>query len=294
MDRAVPKAWTEVISPSQSSPHFLGLSQMYLHLITTWRLGLRGKSFLALVLLALFAMAGSLLASQFSGRQPNTVALDIGISAIRIIGALMALFWTQELFARDIEQRVLHTTLAYPSPRHHYVIGRFLGVALLLALVLALFGLMLAVLGAVAGLGYDDPSQTESGLNLVPVLGFLWLDLLTITAFAWLMATLSTTPFLPFALGLAFAWAGRSLGPVMGYLETGKGVMERMRGELHPLLEGFLWFLPDLSRLDLRPWVLYGQLPDSGVLALSAANTTAYIVLLMGLAIWRFNRREFA
>ncbi|HKL78639.1 MAG TPA: hypothetical protein VJ985_09820, partial [Gammaproteobacteria bacterium] len=69
---------------------------------------------------------------------------------------------------------------------------------------------------------------------------------------------------------------------------------ERMEGGLSPVLEALLWLLPDLSRLDLREGILYGQWPDPSVLALSALNAIGYIALLLGLAVWRFNRREFA
>ncbi|MFP4561478.1 MAG: hypothetical protein ACLFRB_00955 [Thiohalorhabdus sp.] len=267
---------------------------MYLHFLNGLRLGLRSRSFLGLALVGVLALGGALLAAEFSGRQPATVALDVGISAVRIIGVLLALFWVQELFTRDTEQRVLHTVLSYPTRRADYVLGRFGSVAVLLALALAGSGVLLALVGWLAGLGYSQPTPVSAGLSLVPLGLYLWLDLLTITAFAWLLTTLSTTPFLPFALGAAFAWAARSLAPVLGYLVAGQGVMEDLRGELYPVLNGLLWLLPDLSRLDLRPAVLYGQWPDPGFLGLAALNTLGYIALLLGLAVWGFNRRELA
>lgn len=264
------------------------------HLQTAWRLGLRSRSFLALVLVGVLALAGGLVAAEFSGRQPATVAVDVGISAVRIIGLLLALFWAQELFARDTEQRVLHTVLSYPARRGDYVVGRFLGVAALLVLALAGLGAVLALVGWLAGLGYAQSTPVNLGPALLPLGVYLWLDLLVVTAFAWLMASLSTTPFLPFALGLAFAWAARSVGPVLGYLAAGKGILADLRGPLYPVLDGLLWVLPDLSRLDLRPAVLYGQWPDAGFLGLAALNAVGYMVLLLGLAVWNFNRREFA
>ena len=264
------------------------------HLLTTLRLGLRNRTVLLLAIIGLLAMLSALLASEFSGRQPATVALDTGISGIRIIGALLVLFWAQELFGRETEHGALISTLAYPVPRSHYVLGRFFGVSLLSAGSVAFFGLLLAGLGWAAGIGYDQSTPINNGWALIPWGVSLWLDLLAVTAFAWLMASLSTTPFLPFALGLVFAWAGRSLASVMGYLETGKGAMERMEGTFQPVLDGLLWLLPDLSRLDLRTGVLYGQWPEPGVLALTVLNALGYIALLLGLAVWRFNRREFA
>jgi ABC-type transport system involved in multi-copper enzyme maturation permease subunit len=268
---------------------------VYLHFLTALRLGLRSRSFLALALIGLLAVAGGLLASQFSARQPATVAMDVGISAVRLIAVLLALFWAQELFARDRERRVLATVLSYPVSRVGYLVGRFLGVAALSAIALAGFAALLAGLAWATGLDQGPANPVQGGLALVPLLVYLWLELLVITAFAWLIAALSTTPFLPFLLGLAFAWVGRSLAPVLGYLSAARGgTMTDIRDQLGPALEALLWLLPDLSRLDLRAGVLYGQWPDAVTLSLATANALGYAALLLGLAIWRFNHRELA
>ena len=52
-------------------------------------------------------MGGAYLAAEFSGRQPGTVALDVGLSAIRIIGLLLVLFWCQEMVGKEIERRTV-------------------------------------------------------------------------------------------------------------------------------------------------------------------------------------------
>jgi len=268
---------------------------VYLHFLTAMRLGLRSRSFLALMLIGLFAMAGALLTSQFSGRQPATVAMDVGISAVRIIAVLLALFWTQELFTRDREQGVWAAVLSYPASRISYLLGRFFGVAALLALALTGFGLLLAGLGWAAGLSYEQATPVHIGIALLPLTAYLWLEILVVTAFAWLITALSTTPFMPFLLGLAFAWAGRSLGIVLGYLTTARGgSMAKIEENLGPILEAVLWILPDLSRLDLRAIALYEHWPDPMALFLSAANALGYSAILLGLAMWRFNHRELA
>jgi ABC-type transport system involved in multi-copper enzyme maturation permease subunit len=268
---------------------------VYLHFLTALKLGLRSRSFLALALIGVLAMGGAILASQFSGRQPAAVAMDVGISAVRVIAVLVALFWAQELLGRDRERGVLATVLSYPVSRVGYLFGRFLGVSFLLALTLTGFAGLLAALGWVAGLGYEQSSPVRADLALIPFILFLWLELVVITAFTWLMTALTTTPFLPFLLGMAFTWVGRSLAVVLGYLAVARGgTMTEMQDHLGVVLEALLWLLPDLSRLDLRTGVLYGQWPDFMTLVLTAANALGYAAILMGLAIWRFNHREQA
>lgn len=256
------------------------------------RMGLRQRSLLLLVILGVLVLLGASLASSFSGRQPATLALDMALSAFRLIGVVLALFWTQELFARDLERGALSIALSFPRPRSHFLLGRFLGVAALLGATLALYGLLIGAAGWVGGLGYDQPNPANNGLALVPVLGFLWVDLLTITAFAWLTATLSSTPLLPIALGLAFAWAARTLGPVLGYLAAEKegGQTTAFLDLLGPLQ----WVLPGLHRLDIREGLLYGHWPPAAEMAAALASCGGFALVMLALAVWRFNQRELA
>jgi hypothetical protein len=95
---------------------------------------------------------------------------------------------------------------------------------------------------------------------------------------------------LPLALGLAFAVAGKSLGAVMEYLAKGDdpGV-----AYLKPLIDRIAWVLPDLSRLDWRPWPMYGLTPDASAVSAGLLMAAAYCGLLLALAVVKFNRREF-
>ncbi|KPV41421.1 hypothetical protein AN478_02260 [Thiohalorhabdus denitrificans] len=264
---------------------------MYFHFLTGLRLGVRSRSFFALVLVGLLAMVAAYFASFFSGRHPATIAMDVGVSAIRILGVLLVLFWTQELFSRDIDRKVLFSTLTYPLPRRSYVLGRFLGLGLLVLAALVVFGLLLAGLGSAAGFGYQQSTPVNNGIAVAGVVGGLWVDLMTVAAFTWLLSSVSTSPLLPFLLGLAFAWAARTLGPVLAYLssEQARGLEKGFEGPLNFIR----WLLPDLSRLDFRDGLLYGQWPETDFILAALANGAGYILLLLGLSVLVFNRREF-
>jgi hypothetical protein len=120
----------------------------------------------------------------------------------------------------------------------------------------------------------------------------LWVDAAVVAAFALWIATLSTVPMLPLALGLAFAVGGKSLGAVVEYLAQGAdGDPELMR--FAPIVNVIQWVLPDLSRLDWRAWPMYGLPPDATALGLSLILAASYAALLVALAVITFARREF-
>lgn len=262
------------------------------HAWTAIRLGMRRRTLLLILVLGLLVVFGGALFGEFSGRQPATVAVGFALSAFRVVVLLLALFWIQELFGKELEQGTLHTVLSLPQPRYHYLLGRFLGVAGLVAGTLLLYSILLVILGWLASAGYSQATPIQNGWPVAAVMAYLGLDLVTVMAFALFMATLSTTPMLPLALGLAFAWASRALGPVLAYLlEEGKERAD-LRGALAGPVQDLQWVLPDLSRLDIRAGLLYGQWPSSASLIAAAAMALGYTAILLALAIWRFNTRE--
>jgi Flp pilus assembly protein protease CpaA len=78
---------------------------MVTFLLSAWRAGLRSRSIQGVLVLGILLMGVAYLSASFSPRQPQTVALDVGLSGLRFSLVLFALFWIQELVGREIESR---------------------------------------------------------------------------------------------------------------------------------------------------------------------------------------------
>ena len=252
------------------------------------------RNFGARVLLAVIVLllGAALLAASFSGRQPLTVALDVGFSGLRLILLLMTLFWVQELLARDIERKTLYFVLAYPISRRQYLLARFGSAAVLSGGAVMLVGGLLWLSVKLFGSDYSQSTPPALDGRFAAVLFGIWLDLLVVQAFAFLLASLSTTPFLPMLLGLAFALAARGLGPTFDYLRHNQAADPDQARWFGPLLDYAHAWLPDLSRLDWRPWVLYDLPVEPYQALLAALMALAYIVLALSLAGILFTRRN--
>lgn len=255
-------------------------------------LGLRTHGTRVFAAVVCLVMASALLAAGFSGRQPLTVALDVGLSGMRIVLLVMALFWVQELFARDIERKTLYFVLAYPMSRAGYLLARYGAAAVLCGLAVLLTGALLWLAVGVFDGGYTQSRPPALDLRFFLVLWGIWLDLLVVLAFAFLLSSLSTTPFLPLLLGLAFALAARGLGPTFDYLRNSQLADPLQARWFGPLLDHAHVLLPDLSRVDWRPWVLYDLPVEGGALLLGSAMALAYAVAALGLASLVFGRRN--
>ncbi|WP_374701373.1 ABC transporter permease subunit [Chitinimonas sp. BJB300] len=266
---------------------------MWLHLVTTWRSGIRSRALQSIAILAVLLMFAALLASKFSGRHPQTVALDVGLSGLRLVLALLAVFWVHELVSRENDRKTVFFTLAYPCGRGAYWFGRYAGiVSLLLVACLSMGG---AVFGLVAlsGVEYQQFYSVHFGADFLGVLAACVLDSAVITAFTMLIASFATTSLMPMASGLAFAFVARSYGAVIALLQDQQSGAADLQEIQLPIVKTIGYLIPDLSLLDLRDLVLYG---DNAAILLSGygvAQSIAYGLVCLILSAWIFDRREF-
>jgi Cu-processing system permease protein len=262
--------------------------------LSAWRSGFRSRSVHAILVLGVLLVGVAFLSASFSPRQPMTVALDVGLSGMRFSLVLFALFWVQELVGREVERRTVMYALSYPVSRAAYIIGRYLGILGLLVLAAMLLGLLLWITTLTVGAAYEQSFGLALGFPFWLAIFGLWVDAALIAAFALWIASLSTVPMLPIALGIAFAVAGKSLGAVIDYLARGADNDTVFVSRFSPLIETVQWVLPDLSRLDWRVWPMYDIHPDFTAISLSLLMAVGYSLLMLGLAVIIFSRREFS
>ncbi|ANQ86513.1 hypothetical protein dqs_3492 [Azoarcus olearius] len=266
---------------------------MLLHALTAWKSGLRGRSFHAVFVFALLLLAAAWLAAAFSARQPQSVALDVGLSGVRLSLTFLVLVWVQELVGKELERRTVFFVLAYPIPRATYLLGRYLGILMLAAAATLVLGLSLLAVVGLSAWGYGYPHELQLGWPYwATLLGYL-VDVAVVAAFTLAVASVATSSVLPLAVGACFAIAGRMLGPVLDYLGRGADGDVELTSRFGPLVGAIRWLLPDLDRLDWRLWPLYGAAPADAVVFPAALMAVCYCALLLVAATLAFNRRQF-
>jgi ABC-type transport system involved in multi-copper enzyme maturation permease subunit len=262
---------------------------------TTLLSGIRSRVFQLIFFLGVLLVGVAYLASMFSPRQPQTVALDVGLSGLRITLVLLGLLWVQELFSREVEQKNVILNLAYPVDRACYVLGRFFGIAVLLALTALIISLLLWLAVSLSGSDYPAARQVALGWPYLLTVFGLYVDALVVTAFALCLATLSTVMMLPLAVGGIFAIAGKSLGAVIDFLLVRQGDGDgEIVSRFGPVIEVLRWVLPDLSRLDWRDWPLYQLPPTGGAIMWALLMALSFAMLFLWVGIGVFRRREFS
>jgi Cu-processing system permease protein len=265
--------------------------QLWQHALIACRSGWRGHSFRAIFICGCLLVGAAYVAASFSGRQPMTVGLDVGLSGIRLIVTLMALFWVQDLVAKDIDRKNLLWILAFPAPRSFYVLGRFLGIATLVLLAVLILGCLLYAVVRWTGLGYTPLSRLDLGWAYWLTLLYIALDVWVVSAVAILIAMLSTSAVMPLLVGAGFAIASRSLGGVIAYLLSGDSNMSVLARQT---VQNIQWLVPDLSRLDIRDITLYSVKIPEDILWSSTLMALSYLGIALLLACVALTRREVA
>ena len=243
------------------------------------------------LLLAVIGLA--LMAAQFSGRQPATVALDVGLSAMRLLLPLLIILLAQELLSREFDRRYILTSLTYPRPRHWLLLGRLTAVLVLVYALMLVMALALAWVVTRIGMGYEQATLVDLGMNYLITLAFIFIDLFVLTAVATLLAIVASTPSFVLIGTLGFMLAARSYSSIIALLERERFLVENT--ELYQQSLGLLnYLLPDLGALDVRTISLYGKLellpadwPASVIASL------AYGLALIVLALFFLHRKRF-
>ena len=255
---------------------------------------LRARFVLLAIGTTLLPLTLAIILTQFSARQPATVALDSGLSLLRLALPLIAVLLLQELLSREFDRKLYLSSLTYPRPRHQFLLGRVAAIAVLLLGLLLILAALLAGLTLWIGHSYAQATPPDLGLPYLVTIAFIALDLLVVLAIGTLIAVATTTPSFVLIGTLGFMLVARSYSAIVALLTRDTTLVSNADTYQSSLsLLGYL--LPDLGALDVRMISLYGQwqfLPEDW--ALRVVATLAYAAALLALAVWTLKRKRFA
>ncbi len=100
--------------------------------LNTFREAVRDRVLYNLVFFALAMIAASILVGQVSIGIEEMVIVTLGLSAISVIGLLIAVFIGVGLVSKEMDKRTLYALLAKPVRRWEFLLGKFGGLVLTL------------------------------------------------------------------------------------------------------------------------------------------------------------------
>lgn len=228
-------------------------------------------------------------ASTLSMRQVVELSITLCLSLVSFVLFLLAIFLGAPLLWRDMERRYTYSILGLPLSRSAYLLGKFAAVATFLALV------VLALSPLIAGIVHHaastfPPSRPVLYENIALALSFDLLKYLLLVAIGFLLASVSTSFFLPIFGTICLFFTASVSQEVYDYLQSPAGQ------NTAPILREsatFLYYLiPNLSAFDLKPQAIYGLPIDFGTLSLTLLYWGVYVGIVLTLAALFFQQRE--
>jgi ABC-type transport system involved in multi-copper enzyme maturation permease subunit len=245
----------------------------------TFREAIRDKVLYNLVFFALLVMGASVVLDKMTLGERLKIILDVSLAGMSVFGLLIAIFVGIGLVHKEIQRRTIYILLAKPISRRDFVIGKYLGLAAVIALNVAVMTAALIALLAVfatAGIPWGV---------LVAVLLIL-VELMVVTAVAVLFSTFST-PTLSAMLTLGVWLIGRFSSDLVALTRESE----------NPVLDGVVTavhvVLPNLEKFDVKALVVYGVGIEPAYVAAAVAYGLCYAGFLVGLATFIFERRDF-
>jgi len=244
-----------------------------------FREAVRDRVLYNLVLFVLGLTVVSIFVGELSAGQEAKIIVDLGLSAMLLFGTFIAIFVGVGLVYKEIERRTVYAIFSKPVGRGEFLVGKYLGLCLTLALNVAVMGLGISLALLYVGGG-------SLALSIWPAVLLIFMELMILTAVALLFSSFSTPAlsalltFFIFIIG-HFSADLRSFSASMGTQSS-----RFFFGALY-------YLLPNLSNYSFITPAAYGQTPDARMLLGSLAYAVVYSAVLLSAATLIFNRRNF-
>jgi ABC-type transport system involved in multi-copper enzyme maturation permease subunit len=233
-----------------------------------------------LVFFALLMIASAVVVGQISMEIETVVMISLGLSAISLIGLLIAVFTGVGLVSKEIDKRTLHAVLAKPLRRWEFLLGKFAGLVMTLAVNMAAMAL-----GLFAALWLVKHSMAPADTVVLVAVYFILLKLMLVVALAMLFSCF-TSPLLAILFTGGLYLAGLFVSELRSLQVT----------SLTPQMQKFFavvsYVLPNFGNYDVMGAAAHGR-PVAGMLVLhNTLYTLVYCAIVLSAAAVIFSRKD--
>lgn len=247
--------------------------------LNTFREAVRDRVLYNLVLFVLLITAAAMVLGELTaGQQVRTIA-NLGLSAMLLFGAFIAIFVGVSLVSKEIEKKTVYAIFAKPIGRDEFIVGKYLGLVLTLLVNVVVMGLGVTLaLAAVGGSGLSAPVWGAIAL--------IFLELAILTSIAVVFSSFSS-PALSALLTFMIFISGH-------FSEVLNELAQSMGSPAAKALFSFLYFvLPNLSNFSFITAAANGMMPPAKMLAAAVGYAFVYSAVMLTIAIAIFRRRNF-
>lgn len=262
------------------------ISRIWAIALNTFREAARIRVLYGIIVLVAGANLFALVLGQMASREEARVARDVGLAGISLFGSLTAIFLGVFLLYTEVQRRTIHAIVSKPIERWEFVLGKYVGMALVLTVLVVVFAVAMVAMLASQGVGVTDA--------VAKAVVLAWFEVLVVAAIAIFFSSFST----PFMSGI-FALAMWVIGRVTPDLEN---AARDAATWIRTLARIALQIVPDLHLFSVSGRTLddgaavsvHADFVSWAYVGMASLHGLGWIVGLLALAALLFHRRDFA
>src|SRR5688572_19133235 len=155
--------------------------------LNTFREAVRIRVMYGILVLVVGANLMSLALGQMAAIEGARVTRDIGLAGISLFGSLTAIFLGVFLLYTEVQRRTIHSIVSKPIERWEFVVGKYVGMVLVLSVLVGVFTISMVAMLTFQGAGVSSA--------VLKALLLSWCEVLVVAAIAIFFSSFST-PFL--------------------------------------------------------------------------------------------------
>jgi ABC-type transport system involved in multi-copper enzyme maturation permease subunit len=255
--------------------------------VNVFKESVRDKVLYNLVVFAVLLMAAAYLIGQLTAGQDIKIIKDLGLAAIATFGLMIAIFIGIGLVWKEVERRSIYSILSKPVSRAQFIIGKYCGLLLTLAVNVGVMTVawyaVLAYMNATMKGSLEAPTLDP---GLLKAVALIFVELALVTAIALFFSTFSS-PFLSAGLTLGL-WV---VGHFNADLRNFQSVVDSPAAVW--LARVLYYVLPNFDAFDVKYQVVHALAVPASYLVSTALYGAVYVTLLMLASVTVFSRRDF-
>jgi len=249
--------------------------------LNTFRESIRDRVLYNLILFVLILVGASVFVSDLSLDMESQFTAALGLSAMMVFGALIAIFIGVGLVYKEIDKRTIYSLLSKPVHRHEFIIGKYAGLCLTL-----LVNTAVMVLATELALLYVNGKFVPLQTAVLAASFLVYLELVLLVAVALMFSSFSTP-----MLAALFSFAVY----VIGHLSKDLLVMASISASTttRVVLTTLYYLLPNLSNFGFITEASHGRIVPISMGVSVTWYAIVYIGILLSAAVLIFQKRNF-
>jgi ABC-type transport system involved in multi-copper enzyme maturation permease subunit len=261
------------------------MGRMWAIALNTFREAVRIRVLYGILVLVVGANLMTLVLGQMAVNEEARVTRDIGLASVSLFGSLTAIFLGVFLLYTEVQRRTIHAIVSKPIERWEFVVGKYLGMVLVLSVLVAVFAV--AMVGMLTWQGVGVSSAVVKAVVLS------WFEVQVVAAVAIFFSSFST-PFLSGIFALAIWVIGRVTPDLERATRSASAFIKTVSNIALQIVPDLHLYSVSGRTVEGASVSVHGEFVSWAYVGMSALHGVGWIVALLAFAAVLFHRRDFA